>query len=175
MKAADRVQHLAESNEDEDQCQPAEEQEAPGAVGAWGLGSGTMPLSPELMCEPPFTLDLQQDIEDWLLRLGELVAHDPSSLPFGSNTDYDEPCFPGACRSDPHFDQALSLLRSFTKGFEKRAAADAYLLVGEGADVTLHRLFLLALRHDGGTGRMVFLRLGHAAALNDWDIESGTN
>ena len=109
------MQHLAESNEDEDRCQPAEEQEAPGAVGAWGLGSGTMPLSPELMCEPPFTLDLQQEVEDWLLRLGELVAHDPCSLPFGSNTDYDEPCFPGACRSNPHFDQALSLLRALER------------------------------------------------------------
>eukprot|EP00974_Lingulodinium_polyedra_P098879 9583399-Lingulodinium_polyedra.AAC.1 len=33
--------------------------------GAWGLGTGAMPLKPDLLCKPCFTSELGKTVEDW--------------------------------------------------------------------------------------------------------------
>ena len=173
MRAASNAQDLAEESESVDDIGAIEEEETvQEATGAWSLGSGSMPFSPELMCEPAFSESLLQEVNDWLQQLGRRVEHSAGNLP-SQTTVYDDPCCAGACRADPCFADAARLLKQFIQAFPRRKAADSFLVIAEGALNTRHYMFILGLRHDGGSGTMVFLPLQSRALA--WDIESGSN
>ena len=100
----------------------------------WSLGSGDMPFSPTMMCEPPSSAVVLTEVEDWMQKLGLRIEHDKGTLQT-KETIYDCPRLPGVCCADPRFKEACNLLEHFMKVWPKRRAGDIFLIIAEGIDM----------------------------------------
>ena len=69
IAGAHRVHMTAEEDEEEDEpmamASDVVDKDDVCDNGVWGIGSGDMPLGPGYMHEPPFTAELQREIDAW--------------------------------------------------------------------------------------------------------------